>query len=345
MKTILSRFTLIAMLALLWTSFASHAQGNLNLYCSSASNEWCQAVATQFSKTSGVKVAVLHKATGEMMAQIKAEAQNPRGDVWWAGPGDAYLQAGEEGLLETYQSPNLALLHDWAQKEVARAGYKSVGIYGGIVALAYNTEWLAKKKFTAPQCWRDLAKPEYKGEIQFSNPTTSGTAYLMLATMVQALGEEEAFKTLRAIHPNVNQYTRSGVGPMRAVARGETGIGLTVMHGVASELVAGFPVKAVVPCEGVGYEIASMGLLKGARNMDNAKKFYDWALTADAQKLGFEVKQYPLPSNKAVPLPPQVTKLSDIKLLDYDFAKFGATAERKRLLDRWQKEVGGSVGR
>ena len=165
----------------------------------------------------------------------------------------------------------------------------------------------------------------------------------MVATLVQALGEEDAFKLMKAIHPNVNQYTRSGVGPMRAAARGETGIALTVMHGVASELVAGFPVKAVIPCEGVGYEVAGMGIIKGARNLDNAKKFYDWALTADAQKLGFEVKQYPLPSNKSVVLPPQVTKLSDIKLLDYDFARFGKAAERKRLLDRWQKEIGEGI--
>ena len=334
--------TLVA-LFLVAVSASAQSQGNLNLYCSSASNEWCQAMATNFTKATGIKVAVLHKATGEMMAQVKAEAANPRGDVWWAGPGDAYLQAGEEGLLETYQSPNLNQLHDWAAKEAARAGYKSVGIYGGILALAYNTEWQTKRKVTPPACWKDLAKPEYKGEIQFSNPTTSGTSYMMVATLVQALGEEEAFKLMKAIHPNVNQYTRSGVGPMRAAARGETGIALTVMHGVASELVAGFPVKAVIPCEGVGYEVAGMGIIKGARNLDNAKKFYDWALTADAQKLGFEVKQYPLPSNKSVVLPPQVTKLSDIKLLDYDFARFGKAAERKRLLDRWQKEIGEGI--
>ena len=332
--------TLLFSLAL---SASAQAQGNLNLYCSSASNDWCQAMSTNFTKATGIKVAVLHKATGEMMAQVKAEAANPRGDVWWAGPGDAYLQAGEEGLLETYKSPNLNQLHDWAAKEAERAVYKSVGIYGGILALAYNTDWQAKRKVTPPACWKDLTRAEYKGEIQFANPTTSGTSYMMVASLVQALGEEEAFKLMKAIHPNVNQYTRSGVGPMRAVARGETGIALTVMHGVASELVAGFPVKAVIPCEGVGYEVAGMGIIKGSRNLENAKKFYDWALTAEAQKLGFDVKQYPLPSNKSVVLPPQVTKLSDIRLLDYDFARFGKAAERKRLLDRWQKEIGEGV--
>ena len=28
-----------------------------------------------------------------------------------------------------------------------------------------------------------------------------------------------------------------------------------------------------------------------------------------------------------------------IKLIKYDFAKYGSAAERKRLLERWEKEV------
>ena len=35
------------------------------------------------------------------------------------------------------------------------------------------------------------------------------------------------------------------------------------------------------PCEGTGYEIGSMSIIKGAKNMENAKKWYDWALTPD----------------------------------------------------------------
>ena len=92
------------------------AQGHLNLYCSSPNTAWCQGMAVGFEKAAGVKVAVVQKATGEMLAQVKSEKANPKGDVWWAGAADSYLQAAEEGLLETYQSPNLPQLHDWAQR-------------------------------------------------------------------------------------------------------------------------------------------------------------------------------------------------------------------------------------
>ena len=89
---------------------------------------------------------------------------------------------------------------------------------------------------------------------------------------------------MKALNANVNQYARSGIGPMTAVIRGETGIGSTVLHGVINEIVRGFPVKPILPCEGVGYEVGSMAIIKGARNLDNAKKFFDWALTPPTRR-------------------------------------------------------------
>jgi iron(III) transport system substrate-binding protein len=309
------------------------------MYCSSPSTAWCQGMAIGFEKATGAKVSVTQKATGELFAQIKAEAGNPRGDVWWAGPGDAFLQAAEENLLETYKSPNLSELHDWARREAEVSRYRVAGVYGGILALGYNTELVAKKKLPIPRCWKDLLDPAYKGEVTLSNPNSSGTAYMMLASLVQIFGEDEAFRYMKALNANVNQYARSGIGPMTAVTRGETAIGSTVLHGVVNEIVRGFPVQPILPCEGVGYEVGSMAIIKGARNPDNARKFFDWALTVDAQKIGLQVGEYAIPTNRNVPLPPQVPNLASIKLIDYDTAKYGSASERKRLLERWEKEI------
>jgi iron(III) transport system substrate-binding protein len=213
------------------------------------------------------------------------------------------------------------------------------GVYGGIIALGYNTELMARKKLPIPKCWKDLTNPVYKGEVMLGNPNSSGTAYLMLATLVQVFGEDEAFRYLRAVHPNVNQYARSGIGPMTAITRGETALGSTVLHGVINEIVRGFPVEPVLPCEGVGYEVGSVAIIKGTRNPDAARKFVDWALSPDGQKVGLDVKEYAIPTNRSVELPPQVPPLTSIRVIAYDFAKYGSSAERKRLLERWEKEI------
>lgn len=315
------------------------AQGQLNLYCSSPNTAWCQGMAVGFEKLTGTHVAVIQKATGEMLAQIQAERANPRGDVWWAGPGDSYLQAAEEGLLETYRSPNVDQLYDWARRITELSKQRISGVYGGIIALGYNTEIMARKKLPIPQCWKDLVNPAYKGELMLGNPNSSGTAYLMLATLVQVFGEDDAFKLMREINPNVNQYARSGIGPMTAVTRGETALGSTVLHGVINEIIRGFPVEPVLPCEGVGYEIGSTAIIKGTRNLEAAKRFVDFALSADGQKIGLDVKEYAIPTNRNVVLPPQVPQLTDIKVIPYDFAKYGASATRKRLLERWETEI------
>ncbi len=225
--------------------FALPAAAQLNLYCSSPNTAWCQGMAIGFEKATGIQDAVVQKATGEMLAQVKAEKANPKGDIWWAGPGDAYLQAAEDGLLETYASPNLGELHDWAQRisEVSRTA--SPASTAASSRSATTPSCRQKRKLPVPKV---LEGPHsiaaYKNEVMLGNPNSSGTAYLMLASLVQVFGEDEAFRYMKALNANVSSYARSGIGPMTAVKQGEIYVGSTVLHGVINEIVAGYPVEA-----------------------------------------------------------------------------------------------------
>src|SRR5476649_336606 len=100
------------------SAIPASAQGVVNVYCS-VQVEWCTLAANEFQKASGIKVSMTQKGSGETIAQLKAEAQNPKGDVWFGGTGDPHLQAAAEGLTEAYKSPRLAELHPWAAKQNA----------------------------------------------------------------------------------------------------------------------------------------------------------------------------------------------------------------------------------
>jgi iron(III) transport system substrate-binding protein len=333
-------FASLAIFVAVVVSTPARADGNLTVYCS-VQEEWCQLMVNEFQKATGIAVAMTRKSSGETYAQVKAESANPRGDIWWGGTGDPHLQAAEEGLTEVYDTPMLSKLHAWAVRQHETAQKRTVGIYLGALGFGYNTELLEQKKLAAPKCWADLIKPEYKGEVQVANPNSSGTAYTFIATLVQIMGEDEAFKYLKALGENINQYTKSGAAPAQAAARGETLIGISFQHDIVTPTItSNAPIKNVSPCEGTGFEIGSMSIIKGAPNMDNAKKWYDWALTPEAQKLGAQANSYQNPSNKEAPIPEQAPKMADIKLIEYDFAKFGSSTERKRLLGRWDKEIG-----
>lgn len=329
-----------ALLGGLAASGPAAAQGNLVVYCA-VNEEWCQLAVNEFQKATGITVAMTRKSSGETFAQIKAEAANPQADVWFGGTGDPHLQAAEENLTEAYESPKMSELHDWAVQQHKTANGKTVGIYLGVLGFGYNNDLLADRKLEAPTCWADLAKPEFEGEVQIANPNSSGTAYTFLATLVQIMGEDKAFEFLRAMDKNVNQYTKSGSAPAQAAARGETLIGIAFQHDLLQPVVTSdAPVTVVSPCEGTGFEIGSMSLIKGGPNPENAKKWYDWALTAEAQKLAGQVTNFQLPSNKGAPLPEGAPDPNQIKLIDYDFAKFGSSEERTRLLSKWDEEIG-----
>jgi len=314
------------------------AQGQLTLYCA-VQEEWCRAMVTMFEKETGIKVAMTRKSSGEVYAQVKAESANPRADIWWGGTGDPHLQAAEEGLTIEHKSAKMAELHDWAVRQWDQTKGRTIGIYSGALGFGYNTKTLAQKKLGEPKCWADLLDAKYKDEVQVADPNSSGTAYTLLATIVQLMGEEKGFTYLKALHKNINQYTKSGAAPAKAVSLGESAIGITFMHDLVVMAVENPDVKVVAPCEGTGYEIGSMSIIKGARNMDAAKKWYDFALTPPAQALAADNKQLQIPSNRATPLPRNSPKLAEIKLINYDFAKYGSSAERRRLLAKWDAEV------
>lgn len=331
----MKRSLLAASLVLL--AGAAPAQ-QVNVICS-VQAEWCNMIQTVFTKSTGIKVNMSLKGSGEALAQLIAEKANPKTDLWFGGTGDPHLQAAESDITLEYKSAALPQLHAWAQQQAQQSGFKTVGIYSGPLGFGYNTELVAKKKIGIPKTWADLLKPEYKGEIQVANPASSGTAYTMVATLVQLMGEDKAFEYMKALHKNIGQYTRSGTGPIKAVARGETTVSISFVHDGPGEAMQGFPVKTITPAEGTGAEIGSMSIIKGARNLDAAKKFYEWALTPQAQQFGAATKQFQLPSNKATPIDPNVPDFKSIKFINYDYAKYGASAERRRLIAKWEKDV------
>ena len=312
--------------------------GVVNALCSTDAS-WCEMAAIEFSRATGVKVNQAHKGTGEIGAQLRAEAANPKTDIWWGGTGDPFLQAAEQGLLEAYRPPYINDLHDWAVRQYAMSGNMVGGFYTSAIGFGYNTEVLKKKQLPEPHCWADLIKPAYRGEIEISHPATSGTAYTIIAGLVQLMGEDAAFDYLKKLHRNTTTYTRSGQAQAPNVARGEVGVGVSFIFGFDKWRYDNFPVKTAAPCEGTGYEVGGIALVKGARNKENAKRYYDWLMSPAGQAIGGRAGSFQAPANRTFKPDARIPSMDGVKLIKYDFEKYGKAAERKRLIERWTREV------
>lgn len=322
--------------------FGTHAAANaaeLNLICS-ADVVICELLVETFEAKHDIDVAMVRMSSGESYAKVRAEARNPKTDIWWGGTGDPHLQAAADGLTTSYESPMLDQLLPWAVRQAESADHKTVGVYSGALGWGYNRDILEEKGIEPPKCWADLLDPALEGEIQVANPNSSGTAYTVLATLVQIMGEDEAFDYLTKLNDNVSQYTKSGSAPVKTAARGETGIGIVFMHDAVAQAVEGFPIEVVAPCEGTGYEIGSMSIVEGARNLEEAKTWYDWVLEPEVQSLLKDANSFQIPSNASATVPEEAPTLDEVNLIDYDFETYGSSERRRELLERWDREIG-----
>ena len=130
-------------------SVPAQAQGSLVMYCG-VQEEWCRAMTTAFERETGIKVSMTRKSSGEIYAQVKAEAANPRADIWWGGTGDPHMQAAEEGLTVDYKSPKMSELQDWSVRQWEQSKGRAIGIYSGALGFGYNKEIVKSKNLPEP---------------------------------------------------------------------------------------------------------------------------------------------------------------------------------------------------
>ena len=314
---------------------------SLVVYCSHDADA-CELAAQTFERDTGITTSIMRKPTGEFYAQIRAERANPRADVWYGGTIDPFLQAAAEGLFTPYRSPRLAELQPWARTATERADFRVTAIYRIIIGFGSNPALLAKKGVAAPRCWSDLPLPAYRKDVELSNPVTSGTGYTILATLVTLYGEDGAFAYLKRLAPNVTRYTASGTAQGPSVARGEVAVGVSFVHEFVTQQLAGFTVDIAIPCEGTGDALGGMAILAGAPHPDEATVFHDWVLTRSAQELANRTRNLIIPANASATIRPEAARYANATSLDVDPGKFGAPDERRRLLARWQREIGDS---
>ena len=309
----------------------------LNVLCT-PQEQWCQGMKQEFEAKYGITVNYVRMSSGEALARVQAEKDNPQFDIWWGGPIDSFVAAKGEGLLEPYESPNYGNLTDPAKmKDVDN---EWVGVYVGTLGFATNTDWLAANPgAAAPTSWDDLLKPELKGQVMVAHPSSSGTSYTALATILQLRGEEAGWEYLNQYAGQISQFTKSGAAPAKFVGQGEAAVAIVFSHDIVNEIENNkLPLVLTFPEEGTGYEIGGMAILKGAKHPQAARLWFDWALTPEAQALGPTYAAYQAPTVQGVEL--SHPELLEVNLIDYDFIWAGE--HKQEFVDKFTNEIAGA---
>jgi iron(III) transport system substrate-binding protein len=331
MRRLLPSLICMALMLALWAAPpANTAEDRLVIYTAFEENE-LKTFWEQFKKDLpdlAAKASYIRGSTGPTIARLEAEKANPQADVVWGVFNDYMTGAAKKGLLEPYAAKDSSTI-------AARFKHPE-NMWQGVtlltVAFAVNQKKMAELKLPPPRSWADLLDPKYKGHIVMSNPSTSGTAYLLLASHAARLGEDRMWEYYDAIDKNLSQVTKSGGAPGRMAASGETPIGIALAYEVEVAKKQGAPIDVIWPSDGVPWTFEGNGLVKGAKNPQNAKRFLDWAVSKTAMTSYAEWRGTGIARTD---VPVSGPKITDMKLIDLDFVKAGDPQYKDRLVKRW----------
>ncbi|QDU67891.1 extracellular solute-binding protein [Engelhardtia mirabilis] len=303
---------------------------DLTVY-SAADQIHAEPLLQRFEEETGLRVNMVfdveaNKTVG-LVARLRKEAEQGtvRCDVFWNNEIANTVALAADGLLQPYDSPAAADIP---------ATFKDPGhLWTGFAArgrvLIVNTERLGDR--AAPSSLDDLLSPAWSGEAGIARPL-SGTTLTHAAVLYDVLGDDAA----RAFWKSVKQRNAAGAlnlasgnGPlMRSVGTGEYTWGWTDTDDFNVARVRGMPVLRVAPDQVEG----GMGLLMipntaaivaGAPNLDNAKRFYDWLVSADTEAALASSDSANVPVRPNLVRPENVLGTSELHVMEVDWQQVG----------------------
>ena len=239
------------------------------------------SVIPAFEEKTGIDVEIITGSTGEVYSRIQAERDNPSCDVTWIGE---YYAIMDTSLFETYVSPN--------DEDYPEAFKNATGVFTAVNGTCPVIIWNKELVPNGIKGYKDLLNPELKGKIAFGDAGTSSSAYNHLENMLIDFGngDVEADSAWDYVESLLNQLdgriVNSSSVTYRGVASGEYAIGLS-WDAPALEL-AQSENNTTDFCymeEGSASKLSGVCIIKGAKNLENAKKFIDFMSSAEGQTL------------------------------------------------------------
>ncbi len=326
-------FFLIAGLTLL--ALPAGAADTVNAYSIWPEN-WARPMFQEFEKATGIKVNFVRFSSGEALARVIAEKNNPRVDVLFGGPVETHAAGIKEGIFEPYKPPAYSVL----PARFKHAEGQWVAIADDPLVFMSNTKFLKEHNLKPPASWNDLLDPAYKNMLQMADARTSGTAVTRIFSILEVYGrdEEKAFEYMKKKRRNVQLYTKSGGGGTLPVGLGQAGAGIFFIVDALDTKAKGYDVVISFPKEGIGTSAEAIALIKGAKNPELGKKLIDWASSPAMQSLFAKYQINFVPAHPEVKTEASLAEvLQGAKIFPIDDAYAGAN--RKRIVERWINEV------
>lgn len=230
----------------------------------------------EFENETGIAVEIITSGTGELLARIETEEDQPAGDVLWGG--SISTLDSKKDLFEVYQSVN-----------EEHAIYKNVD--GHITrftmmpsVIMVNSNLIGDVEVDG---YEDLLNPELKGKIAFADPSKSSSSFEQLLNQLWAMGEgdvEVGWQYVEALMTNLDGQLLEGSSAVyKGVVQGEFVVGLTFEEPAAKFVENGAPVEVIYPLEGTLVSPDGVSIIKNAPHLAYAQQFVDFVTSFEIQ--------------------------------------------------------------
>ena len=292
--------TVVAMAAPLSAAPGRDKEQALVIYAyDSFVSEWGPAgkVIPRFEAQAGVKVTVISAGdAGQVLSRAILEKTDPRADLIVGIDNNLLARALEEKVLEPYRSPNLSRVPPELQFDPTR----SVTPFDyGYFAVVYDSQKLADP----PRSLEDLASPRFRGKLILEDPRTSSPGLGFLLWTISVYGERWQ-DYWRRLAPNILTIADGWDAAYGMFTSGEAPLVLSYTTSPAYHLENEKTerYRAAIFPEGHYLQVEGVGILKGARHPQLARRFVDFALT-EAFQGEIPLTNWMYPVDPAVPLP------------------------------------------
>ena len=283
-------------------------------------------VATEFTTATGVQADVVSAGSGVVIKRVETEKDRPQGDIVW-GISRSLLQTNVQ-YLDSYASQH----KDAVPVEYRDPQDRWIGTNLHLLVVLQNTKSVPEAQ--GPKSWEDLTDKKWKGNIAFTDPANSGSAYSNVTLLVDMWGGgNTGWDKVSKLIGNTKMLNRSSL-VFQGVGNGEYGLGISLEY--AGHLWAnnGAPVKVIYPSDGTIAQMEGVAVIKNGPNTPGARQFVDYVNRKDVREMILKATfRRPARQDLDLPnLPGKMPRLSGVKLLKYD--EDGWTQKRGETMDR-----------
>lgn len=264
--------------------------------------------AAQYEEKTGVKVELFEGTTGEILARLEAEKNNPVADVVVLASWSDGLSLKDTGILASYDPEHADKLYEgWAD-----ADKMLYGTSASAVGVIYNTTLIE----SLDADWNEFGTAEYQDMLAIADPQKSGSCKDFLAGYMYANKEDwSAFEKMAEMGMTVPGANKAA---LEAVTTGEKAILVAgVDYNAYSSINKGEPLAIYYPKSGTVINPRPAMILNSSQNRENAESFLDYLMSDDAQKLVSDA--YLLPGRSDITCDNRIN-VSDIPTMDIDWS-------------------------